>query len=200
MSKKFYLILGLIGLVLVSFGVARLLTPPAYIADLPHHLMQALEEALEEEGASVNHDFGEITYITNWNQQEGLDLVTFWSQHGGGSAVLREDQGEVEVLAIRTLREDSPVRRPATAKRPSVMLWHIPDLKMAVGVVHMPTRFYSVEAVWNVEGQTKRVEYDVHVPGGTTRSMMFVRYEDFPPGSPVVYVYDKDGNQVGHAK
>jgi len=197
MEKKAHFALGLIALVLVSFGVARLLTPPEAVADFPDHMMQALEEEWEQ--SRPTDAAGEITHITFWRQQEGLDLVRFKSQSGGGSAVLQDEAGQADVLAMRgAYVEDDMGGGPVFRPLPGVRNWHIPDLQMVVNSFWGTERFNRVEAVYYVDGQTKRVEYDV--PDGATQGMMFVRYEQSAPDSPVVYTYDKHGNQVGHFK
>ena len=191
MSKRSMITVGL--LVLVALAMARSLMPSGGIADFPDHMMLALEAAVEERSSSG----GEMRHVTIWSQQEGLDLVQFEQRRGGDFAILREEQGQVEVLAMLTWgAEDNPPLGATTMRRlPWAWGWHVRELNMMVTGFEHSRKFYRVEALYYVEGQTKRVEYDV--PDGATQGMVFARYEHSPPGVATVFFYDQQGNQIG---
>ena len=202
MSKKTFLILGLIGLPTAGLMVVRMITPPGVITSFPTHFRLALEAQWDEWRSphpfNPVPDVGEMRHVTIWNQQEGYHLVRFTSRGGGGDAILREEQGEVEVLAIRgyeIARTQGPGALPGSGS-PQSWRWHVPHLSIMVTGFEMRKTFHRVEAIWLVDDQTKRVEYDV--PGGATRSMVFVRYEGRPPGRATIFAYDRHGNLVGN--
>ena len=127
MSKRTYLIVGLIALVAVSLGVFRLLTPPAGITDFPDNLMDALEDAWEERRSQSNDFGGQMSYVDIWSQQEGLHLVRFVSQRGGGNAILAEEEGEVSVLAMSAWEGRSSSGAISVRRLPTTWGWHVPD-------------------------------------------------------------------------
>lgn len=199
MTKRFYLILAFIGLVLVFLGVARLLTAPVVITDFPDHLMLVLEEAWEEWRSERGGLGGGLRHITIWNQQEGLHLVEFESRGDTGHAILQEEDGVVEVLAMRSYSGNGATLGSVMGRRriARVTGWHVPQLQMVVTIFESPKRFYRVEALYYVDGDIKKVEYDAD---GATRGMVFIEYEHRTPLSATILAYDRYGNQIDLAQ
>jgi len=127
-----------------------------------------------------------------------LHLVEFEGRVDTGHAILREEDGVVEVLAMRSYSGNgATLGSVRSGQKPIVTGWHVPQLQMVVTIFESPKRFYRVEALYYVDGDIKKVEYDAD---GATQGMVFIEYEHKSPHSAKILAYDRYGNQIDLAQ